>query len=151
MKRLIAFAVVAVVVGLPFSTAFGQQQQQTSPGSPGEQQGARQTGAAIASDSLVGTKVRDAQGNDVGQVSKLLIDPNDGKVVSVVIKHGGAFGIGGTEMSVPWNAVKVQRDDRQRLVVTMQREMLEQAPTSEQPAASPATGEQQQRQQPKQE
>jgi hypothetical protein len=44
-------------------------------------------------------------------------------------------------MAVPWNAVRVQRGQDQELVVTMQQDMLEQAP-----AASPGGREQREKQ-----
>jgi sporulation protein YlmC with PRC-barrel domain len=151
MKRLLVFAVVALV-GLPFSAALAQPSQEQPKSSPGAQGGAAQTGrsgAQITSESLVGTTVRDGQGKNVGQVSQLLIDAKEGKVTSVIIKRGGAFGLGGQEVSVPWDSLKIQRD-QDDVVVTIQQELLEQAP-----AASPATRPQdqqqrQEQQQPKQ-
>ena len=74
-----------------------------------------------------------------------MIDPNEGKITSVIITRGGTLGMGGKELSMPWDALKLQRDQNQRLVVTMQREMLEQTqpaapPRNGQPAASPPSG-----------
>jgi hypothetical protein len=78
--------------------------------------------------------VRDSQGKDVGSVSKLMIDPAQGKVTSVLIRRGGTLGMGAKEMAVPWNAVQIKRDQNQKMVVTLQQPLLEEAP---QPAASP--------------
>jgi sporulation protein YlmC with PRC-barrel domain len=144
MKRIVTFTVMAALVALPLTTALGQPQQpqQRSQGAGGAQSGEAQSGVTIASDSLVGTEVRDSQGKEVGEVSKLLIDPKEGKVTSVIIKQGGTLGMGGKEVSVPWDALKIQQGQDQRPVVTMQRDLLEQAP-----AASPATGGQDQSQQ----
>lgn len=166
---LVVLGVVAVTVGLSLSDGVAQQsqppqaqQQPPPPAGPSQQPpapaaenvrdpgaGAR-SGLTIASDSLVGTSVRDAQGKDIGQVTKILIDPHDGKVSSVIIKRGGTLGMGGEEISVPWNALQVQRDENRRLVVTMQQPLLEQTPSARQqeqqrqkdqaPAASPAPG-----------
>jgi sporulation protein YlmC with PRC-barrel domain len=151
MSRFVVFAVTAAVSALPLGWAIAQQpsaqqpSQQSPAGTTGVQAATQQAGIAIASDSLLGTTVKDQQGKDIGKVSKLMIDPNEGKITSVVISRGGTLGMGGKEMSLPWDALKLQRGQDQQLVVTMQREMLEQAPNAErpqggQPAASTPSG-----------
>jgi sporulation protein YlmC with PRC-barrel domain len=152
MSRFVTFTVVAAAVSaLPLGGALAQQpppqpqmQQQQSP--MGATGGAQQAGIAIASDSLLGTTVKDQQGKEVGKVSKLMIDPNEGKVTSVIISRGGTLGMGGKELSLPWDALRLQRGQDQQLVVTMQREMIEQAPREQggQPAASPRSEEKKQ-------
>jgi sporulation protein YlmC with PRC-barrel domain len=161
MRTVIGLAVASTLVGLPFSGVVAQQtqgapqtqgsqeqapQQQPapSPSSPGAQTTGAQASVQIASDSLVGTKVLDSQGKEIGAVSKLLIDARQGKVTSVIISRGGTLGMGAKEMSVPWEALKLQRDQDQRLVVTMDQPILDRAPQSDQdkdrqPAASPPT------------
>lgn len=156
MKQLGTFAAVVAVLVLPLG-ALAQQQSEPAPQTQAQQQppppqpsaterpagqAGAQHGATIASDSLVGAQVRDQQGKEIGKVGKLLIDPTDGKVSSVVITRGGGLLTGsGQEMAVPWNAVRVQRGQDQELVVTMQQDMLEQAP-----AASPGGREQREKQ-----
>jgi sporulation protein YlmC with PRC-barrel domain len=98
----------------------------------------------VGSDSLVGTTVRTPDGRDVGKVSRLMIDPSDGRVVTVVLTTGSRLGMGGNTLSVPWNTVKVGQEQG-RVIVTL-TQMLESAPKSEKerardsaPAASPQT------------
>lgn len=167
MKGVVAFAGAVALSALPFSGVLAQQTQpgtqpqteqtqpQQSPAGTGSQAGGAQAGITIASDSLLGTTVRDPQGRDLGKVSKLMIDASEGKVTSVIIKQGGTLGMGGTEVSVPWDSLKLQRDQDQQLVVTMQQEMLEQTPKAQQeqqdrqaPAASPPTSGQEQQPRP---
>lgn len=160
MKQLVTYAAVAALLVLPLGAPAQQQsdpvqqtqpqqqppppQQPTAPPPSAERPAGRAgapNGATIASDSLVGAPVRDQQGKEIGQVGKLLIDPNEGKISSVVIKRGGGLLTGGgQEMAVPWNAVRVQRGQDQKLVVTMQQDVLEQAP-----AASPGSREERQK------
>jgi sporulation protein YlmC with PRC-barrel domain len=132
--------IVAFVAGLSMVPGVGlaqssstQGQSSSTQGQTSTQSGGGQSDVTIASDSLQGTKVYDSQGKELGSISKLMIDPKDGRVASVVIKHGGTAGVGGKEVNVPWNALKVQRGDR-GLVATMQQEALERAPS-----ASPST------------
>lgn len=164
MKGVVAFAVAMALGALPFAEGLAQQtppqsQQTQSPSSPAGTSGQGQL--TIASDSLLGTKVRDAQGKDIGEVSKLMIDATEGKVMSVIIQQGGTLGMGAKEVSVPWDALKLQRGQDQQLVVTLQQEMLQPTPQVQEqqrrqqqegqtPAASPPTGSQEQPQQPRQ-
>lgn len=149
MSRFVTSAIAAVMLtAIPLAGAVAQQPPPSQPSPTSAPAAGQANGIAIASDSLLGTTVKDQQGKDVGKVSKLLIDPNGGKVTSVIVSQGGTLGMGGKEISVPWESLKLQRTQDQRLVVTMQGPMLEQAPQPErqqgQPAASPAGGDKKQ-------
>ena len=91
-----------------------------------------QTGVLVDANSIIGATVR-AQGKDVGKVERLMVDPKDGRVRSVVVQQGGTLGMGGKSVSIPWESVKVGQDG-DKIVVTAEQQMLEQAP-----AASPRT------------
>ena len=91
-----------------------------------------QTGVLVDANSIIGATVR-AQGKDVGKVERLMIDPKDGRVRSVVVQQGGTLGMGGKSVSMPWESMKVGQDG-DKIVVTAEQQMLEQAP-----AASPRT------------
>jgi sporulation protein YlmC with PRC-barrel domain len=145
---LVAFAVVWLPI-MASAQQPSQQGSQSQPSQSSQMSGGAQAskGIEITSDSLLGTKVRDSQGQEIGEISRLLIDAQNGKVTSAIIRQGGTLGIGGREVSVPWDALKLQRGQNQQLVVTMERQMLEQAPASarerdrqQPPAASPPTG-----------
>jgi sporulation protein YlmC with PRC-barrel domain len=158
MNPVATFALVTMLTGLPFGTAWAQQPQEAQPqpqqAQPQPQQTpqpqpqqtpspqAGQPAFTIAADSLVGTKVRDAQGKEIGEISRLMIDAKQGKVAAAIIKQGGALGMGGKEISVPWESLTLQRGQNQQLVVTLQQPLLEQAPS-----ASPGTGGQPERKQ----
>jgi sporulation protein YlmC with PRC-barrel domain len=156
MHRLIGYAVMAALLGLPLQAA-AQQPAPPSPQPPSASPPsappppAAGPSVTIASDSIIGTKVRDAQGKDLGEITKLLIDARSGKIASAIIRQGATFGMGGTEISVPWETLSLQRGENQRLVVTLQQPLLDQAPQAQpqaqkegqqgrSPAASPATG-----------
>jgi len=105
--------------------------------------GERRPGLEVDAYAVVGSAVRNAEGRDVGRVSRLMFDPREGRITTVVIGMGGTFGFGERQISVPWSAVRIG-EDRQRIVVTVDQRLLEQAPRAEdasknQPAASPAT------------
>jgi sporulation protein YlmC with PRC-barrel domain len=100
---------------LPTASAVAQQPSATSP-----------QAILVGSDSLVGGTVRDSEGRDIGKVSRLMIDPNDGRVTSMIIATGGTLGVGSNTISVPWSSVKIGQD-RGKLVVTASQ-TLESAP-----------------------
>ena len=152
MKRFVT--AVAVVAGLALAAGVGAQSSSGSsqPSSATDQPAASQppssqsapttqqspssqsapSGVLVDASSIIGTTVR-AQGKDIGKVERLMVDPKDGRVRTVVIQQGGTLGVGGKSVSVPWESVKVGQDDG-RIVVTAEQQMLEQAP-----AASPRT------------
>jgi sporulation protein YlmC with PRC-barrel domain len=141
MSRLVTSAVIAVMLGaLPLTVAAQQPPTSQQPAPAAAPAAGPSTGIAIASDSLIGTMVKDQQGQDIGKISKLMIDPSGGKVSSVIVSQGATLGMGGKEIAVPWESLKLQQGQDQRLVVTMQGQILEQA----QPAASPSSGDKKQ-------
>src|SRR5262249_55179418 len=95
----------------------------------------------VGSDSLVGSTVRNPNGVDLGKVSRLMIDPSDGRIVNVGVATGGPRGMGSNTISVPWNTIKVNQDSGKVVLVASQ--MLEPAPKVERKDSStPPSGSQ---------
>ena len=145
MKKLVS--AVALVAGLVLaggaaaqsSSASGQLSSGTdqpaasqTPSSPSPSSSSASSGVLVDTSSVIGATVR-AQGKDIGKVERLMMDPKDGRVRTVVVQQGGTLGMGGKSVSVPWESVKVAQDGG-KIVVTAEQQMLEQAP-----AASPRT------------
>ena len=112
--------------------ASGASSTDQSSASQAQSSSTAQTGVLVDANSIIGATVR-AQGKDVGKVERLMVDPKDGRVRSVVVQQGGTLGMGGKSVSIPWESVKVGQDG-DKIVVTAEQQMLEQAP-----AASPRT------------
>jgi sporulation protein YlmC with PRC-barrel domain len=108
MNRIATLLGVSLLTALPMASAIAQQPPATAT-SP--------QSILIGSDSLVGSTVRDNEGRDIGKVSRLMIDPNDGRITSMIIATGGTLGVGSNTISVPWSSVKVGQD-RGKVVVT---------------------------------
>src|SRR3954470_23160875 len=113
MKVLMVFAVLMAVIA-PLDTARAQ-----TPAPPAGQQGVQ-----IEAKSLIGSTVRGRDGKDVGKVSDVMLDPTEGRVNGVVISMGGVAGIGAKEITMPWNALQVGRDQN-KIVVTLQQDPLQ--------------------------
>lgn len=124
----------------PSSSSSAPADQSTTPSQPGSPTSSTQLapsgpaqGVLVDAYSLVGATVRSPEGKDIGKVERLMVDPKDGRVRTVVIQQGGTLGIGGKTVSMPWESMKVARDG-DAIVLTAEQQMLDQAP-----AASPRT------------
>lgn len=151
-KRILAPLAVAAALAVP---AYAQTAPQDRPAaeppaaqsgerpSPGPSTSGPSAGAAamggLTSESLVGKQARNAQGQELGKIENLVIDPQSGNVTHVVVSVGGFLGIGDKGVAVPWADINLQQDT---LVVDVSREELEAAqPFREETAAAPAGGE----------
>lgn len=68
------------------------------------------TTAALRSDQLIDTDVRNAQGDALGSVHDLVINPKTGKIAYLIMARGGLFGFDEKFVPVPWNDFKVTRN-----------------------------------------
>jgi sporulation protein YlmC with PRC-barrel domain len=141
-------AVVAVVSMVGAGLAGGvAAQTRTEPAKSEPARAAFERPAnSVDTKSLIGVRIRDAQGKDIGEIDQLLIDPQGGKVTHAVIGVGGLMGVGETHVVVPWSDVKLSadRDKRDAWVVQMDRATLDRAPrwerkAADRPSATPRT------------
>jgi sporulation protein YlmC with PRC-barrel domain len=86
---------------------------------PSEPSGRRAT--LLFSSSLVGSRVKDSKGNDVGKIKDLLLDPENRRVVYAVLS------LSNREIAVPLNAVKMD-PQTQTYTLEMSAENLAEAP-----------------------
>ncbi|HYH38726.1 MAG TPA: PRC-barrel domain-containing protein [Azospirillum sp.] len=77
-------------------------------------------------DRLIGQRVKDPQGKDIGDVENVLVAP-DGKVAGLVVEWGGLAGLGANQVAVPWRDVQVSQDGKQ-VTVNATRDQLEKQP-----------------------
>jgi sporulation protein YlmC with PRC-barrel domain len=145
MKKLLPVVIVAgSLVTLPGAGFAQQSGSSTTSPSAGS---ATPQSVQVEAKSLIGSTVRSQDGQDMGKVTNVMIDPKDGKVSGVVVSMGSKLGVGGTQMTVPWESVQIARD-QQRLVVTLQQQVIPSVPGrqdkggkgGEPPSASPSTG-----------
>ena len=92
--------------------------------------GAGSQAVLIASESLIGAKVRDPQGQDLGAVKQLMVEPEQGKIQYAVVAVGGVLGMNQKEVAVPWSSLKLARDEGE-VIVTAERQVLDQAPPTQ--------------------
>src|SRR5215475_7075099 len=103
-------------------------------------------GVLLSTETLLGSNVKNPQGQDVGDLKQLMLAPHTGRVMYAVVAMGGFLGMGEKTVIVPWNALEVARDGK-ALVLNVSPQMLQQAPTYEKgkesvyaPASEPRSG-----------
>jgi sporulation protein YlmC with PRC-barrel domain len=87
-------------------------------------------GVLLSTETLLGSDVKNPQGQDVGDLKQLMVDPHTGRVMYGVVTMGGFLGMGAKTVIVPWNALEVARDGKS-LVLNVSPQMLQQAPAYE--------------------
>jgi len=96
---------------------------------------------------IIGTRIKNTAGKDLGEIDQLLIDRN-GKVSHVVVGLGGVAGVGEKKVVVPWSELKFAPvAASKKNAITMDEARLESAPRYDRtaarsdvaPAASPRT------------
>ncbi len=82
---------------------------------------------ALSASSLIGDRVVNLQGEDIGKIEEIMIDINTGRVAYAVLSFGGILGIGNKLFAVPWASVTVDLENK-RVVMDAHKELLERAP-----------------------
>lgn len=58
-------------------------------------------GVLSRSSDLIGSKITDSAGNDLGKIRDLSVDLSAGRVLQVIVSSGGIFGFGARDVAVP--------------------------------------------------
>jgi sporulation protein YlmC with PRC-barrel domain len=80
---------------------------------------------------LIGSTVNNAQGEKLGQIEDVVVDPADATVSYVVLSLGGFLGFGEKYVAIPWNALVATTDTEGKLddlFLDVDKERLENAP-----------------------
>jgi sporulation protein YlmC with PRC-barrel domain len=99
----------------------------------------RQGEDQVRADKVIGAKVTNAENENVGSVSDLLLDKN-GQVVGMILSVGGFLGIGEKHVALSWDKIKLE-DDGKKVVIDMTKDQIANAPkfvTREEVAETPA-------------
>jgi sporulation protein YlmC with PRC-barrel domain len=157
MRKLVIVATVFTVVGfLLIPGAFAQTE--TTPGTsreptlerpsamppstvPDEKVGPKPstmlgTSRELFTSDLIGAPVKNPQGESLGSIHELVLDPQDAKIKNAVVSMGGLLGIGARLVAIPWQEVTPQSDGK-AVVVAMGKEELQNAPEWKKPAEEP--------------
>ncbi|MGH8069772.1 MAG: PRC-barrel domain-containing protein [Candidatus Entotheonellia bacterium] len=137
MKKLIAAVTMLSVFGFML-TVGALAQPAPGPGTTREPTITRPPASApvtpgmmneVYASKLIGASVKNAQGESLGKIDELIIDPHDARIKAAVVSVGGVLGIGAKSVAIPWDKVTMgSGTDRDTVVVAMGKEELEQAP-----------------------
>jgi sporulation protein YlmC with PRC-barrel domain len=80
----------------------------------------------MSASTLIGDKVMNSQGDQLGSLKEIMIDVDTGRVAYAVLDFGGFLGVGDKFFAVPWQAFSV--DERgHRMILNVDKETLEKA------------------------
>jgi sporulation protein YlmC with PRC-barrel domain len=152
MKRLgMVFGMLAVLSLALMADALAQQQGQTdqgtttsqspqsSPAAPNNQPDKpgnhRATlsalpGILLSTETLLGSGVKNLQGEELGKIKHLMVEPRTGRVMYAVVGMGGFLGMGEKSILVPWHTMEAARNGNS-IVLNVSRQVLQQAPSYE--------------------
>ena len=84
------------------------------------------TAQPLSASSIMGTTVRNAQDENIGDIKELMIDPASGDVRYAVLDFGGFLGVGNKLFAVPFTAFQVDREN-EKFVLNVDKETLKNA------------------------
>jgi len=80
-----------------------------------------------ASADVIGKKVFNLQGEDVGKIEELVIDARTTKLSYAIMSFGGFLGLGDKLFAVPWVSLNYDPEN-ERFVMKADKELLKRAP-----------------------
>lgn len=86
-----------------------------------------QKGNVWLASALLGDKVRNSAGEDLGKIEELVVDPVSGGIRYAVLSFGGFLGMGDKLFAIPWFALSVS-PTRDYVLLDVDKEALERAP-----------------------
>jgi hypothetical protein len=81
----------------------------------------------LSASTLKGDPVRNAAGEDLGNIEEFMIDLETGRVAYAVLSFGGFLGMGNKLFALPWEALRLDTD-RHEFVLNVDKEVLKKAP-----------------------
>ena len=76
---------------------------------------------------VVGRKVVNTQGENLGKVEEVMIDAVPGRVAYAVLSFGGFLGVGDKLFAVPWKSLNYD-PQQEAFVINADKRLLEKAP-----------------------
>ena len=86
-----------------------------------------ETPRTLSATTMIGDKVVNEYGEDLGKIEELMIDLESSRVAYAVLSFGGLLGIGDKLFAIPMEALRLDAENH-RFILDVDRERLEQAP-----------------------
>jgi sporulation protein YlmC with PRC-barrel domain len=81
----------------------------------------------IKASSIIGTNVFNPEGDSLGDIKEIVIDPSTGRVAYVVVSFGGFLGLGEKLFAIPFSAFRYNVTNKE-YIINVTKERLEDAP-----------------------
>jgi len=91
----------------------------------------RAKGGIVDSEDIVGCKVENPQGENLGKIESFKLDLSEGRVIYCVLSFGGFLGMGEKLFPVPIEAISFRTNDKgnvERCILDVNKETLKNAP-----------------------
>ena len=89
--------------------------------------GTRNVRHVMGAASLVGDKVVNLKGENLGKVEEIMINIDSGEVAYAVLSFGGFLGMGDKLFAIPWEALTLDEDNKW-FALNVSQDKLEKAP-----------------------
>lgn len=86
-----------------------------------------ETNELIASDKVTGTHVYNRDGENLGTITKFMVNKVSGEVEYAVLSFGGFLGMGRDHYPLPWDVLEYS-EDKSGYIVDLDKSVLENAP-----------------------
>jgi len=87
----------------------------------------KKTPRILSSSTVVGDKVRNLGGEDLGKIEDIMLDVNESRIAYAVLSFGGFLGMGDKLFAIPWEALSVDTEEK-CFVLDVPKARLEDAP-----------------------
>lgn len=81
----------------------------------------------LSATSIIGNKVMNDSGEQLGNIKELMIDLKDGQIAYAVLSFGGFLGLGDKLFAIPWEALTINLEDH-TITLDVDKEVLKDAP-----------------------
>ena len=88
---------------------------------------ARSSYTVVVKKSILGAKIVNAQGEDLGEIEDLVIDTRDNRVAYAIVSFGGFLGMADKHFAIPWIALSFDARDK-IAILNIDKDRLANAP-----------------------
>lgn len=91
----------------------------------------RTKGGILDSAKIVGCKVENSKGENLGKIESLMLDLSEGRILYAVLSFGGFLGMGDKLFPVPTDGLQFRVDEKgnlERCIVDLDKDVLKDAP-----------------------
>lgn len=127
MRAIVVTLAVVMVAGL--AAAQGAQQQSPQPTAMQqsmEKPGGQYQPVLYSADELLGMQIQNNQGQTLGRLEEIVLEPGLNYVAYGVLSRGGVLGMGENFFAIPWDVLQLS-SDRQNLILHIPEQAFEQA------------------------